>query len=204
MRVMLAILIFVITGCSQVLASFRLSEEVTMDVTRMTADEKMFDVRVEFVESSEQYRYIIQEGEVGAGTFLVECWKTDSSDGRIRGYDHQWQTSLDSVSTGKLTRSFKVYTGRVEGADLAENTRFAMLPRNMEGTVVTNVNPAVFNGHYFAKHRIQGEIVEKAQVFGTWQLSWQSNEVRIDVGNQYIVFKDGTLFSFTIDDGRGR
>jgi hypothetical protein len=204
MRVLLAMLAVVVTGCYQTLASFRLSDDVTMDVTRMAADETMFDVRVEFKESSAEYRYLIQEGDVGGGNFLVECWKTDSSDGEIWGYDHHWQQFLDSDGFTALTRRFTVYVGKVEGEDLEEKTRFAMLPRNMDGTVVTNINPALFNADYFARHRLQGRIVERAQVSGTWRLTWEPGMVRIDVGHHYVVFKDGATFSFVIEDGRGR
>lgn len=189
-----------LTGCTSVLATFRLSKDVTMDVTRIAADGKRFDVRVVFREGSKEYNYLIQEGDLLNGTVFVECWETDE-DGEIRGYDHHWQEGLDSKVTPMISRKFKVYTGRVEGADLTAFGRFGMLPRNMDGSVLTNVDPRFFNADYFAKHKVAGEVVARAQVIGIWQLSWQFNKVTVSVGEEFIVCNDGAILSFTTSQG---
>ena len=189
-----------LTGCTSVLATFKLSDDVEMDVTRIAADGSRFDVRVVFREGSAEYDYLVQEGDLLNGTVFVECWNTDEQ-GEIRGYDHHWQSGLDSKKVPLLTRKFLVYTARVEGADLTRTGRFAMLPKNLEGTVVTNIDPLYFNHeNYFAKgHKIQGEIVAKAQVSGTWQLSWQYDQVQITVGDEFIVYRDGACMIFQIE-----
>ena len=201
----LAPLIFALaflTGCTSVLATFRLSKDVEMDVTRVAADGTKFDLRVVFREGSEEYDYLIQEGDLLNGTVFVECWNTDE-DGEIIGYDHHWQDIVDSTATPVVTREYKVYVGRVQGADLTKS-RFGMLPRNIDGSVVTNIDPQSFNhDNYFAKgHKIQGTIVEKAQVSGTWLLSWQPGQIRVEVGNEFLVCSDGAVLVFQVQRGR--
>jgi len=191
-----------LTGCTSVLATFKLSDDVEMDVTRIAADGSRFDVRVVFREGSAEYDYLVQEGDLLNGTVFVECWNTDEQ-GEIRGYDHHWQSGLDSKKVPLLTRQFLVYVGRVQGADLTKS-RFGMLPRNIDGSVVTNIDPQSFNhDNYFAKgHKLQGTIVEKAQVSGTWLLSWQPGQLRVEVGNEFLVCSDGAVLVFQVQRGR--
>lgn len=197
MRIVLLIVAVLLTGCSAPLMSFRLSEDVTMDVDRMYADDESFDVRIDFTEHSEEHEYLIQEGDLGF-VFFVECWKT-TEDGEIRGYDHQWAEDLGAAPM--LVREFKVYTGTVAGADLTKRQSFAMLPQNIDGSVVTNVDPRYFNyDNYFSLgHRIQGRVVEQAQVVGTWRLIWTPNTVRVDTEHGYIVWSDGAVLIFEVE-----
>jgi len=201
MRIALLIVALLTTGCTQVLASFRVSDDVTMDVIHMESSPTGFDVKVEFREHDKKHRYLIQEGDLG-NLYFVECWET-RGDGSIRGYDRHWTKLVDSAGLSLVVRRFKVYTGTVEGVDLTDRTYFGMLPQNQDGSVVTNIDPEYFNhDNYFGKgHRLQGTIVERAQVFGTWQLSWQSNQVRIDVGNEFIAWNDGAYVVFQVGKG---
>jgi len=198
MRVVLTILALFVSGCATPLVSFRLSDDVTMDVMQMSADEERFDVRVEFQESNTTYKHLIQEGDAGWNIIFVECWETDD-EGAIDGYDHHHQDGLKGNVS--ITRTLRVYTGRVSGVD-ATSYGFAMLPQNFDGSVITNVNPEFFNKEHFAKHKLQGLVLERAQVTGTWQLTWHPNEVRIDVGHEFVVSKDGAILSFTTESHR--
>lgn len=178
-----------LAGCCQIQPTFHLSNDVSMEVLETEVSEDSFDLKIEFKEET-PHGYLVQQGTVEAGD-LVECWKTRNC-GTIKGHDHQWASGIQAPT---LRRDFVVYAATVEGADLTERQHFAILPASMDGSVQTTVDPKTFNyENYFAKgHKIQGRIVDRAQVTGTWSLIWTPNQIRIETENGFAVYSNGAF-----------
>lgn len=169
MRYLAAILVLLLTGCAP-LATFRLSPEVDLEVYRLEHSEAGFDVKVRFSETSD-FEEVIQEGTLPTGETFVEKF---TSSGGHTWTDYHYDRELLGFARGE--RKLVVYPGRSTGTD-DTFLGFAMLPKNLSGSAVTNTNPKLFNARYCAAYRITGRVLAESQAKGWWALDWSKERL---------------------------
>lgn len=162
------LLLFLLTGCAPI-ATLSLSSEVDLEVHRAVADQEMFSVKVKFLNKT-NHPEVIQEAHAELGYVFVE--KFEAANGSSYTDNH-----YNSGLQGQLVRKMRVYAGRTAGTDDTW-AGFAMLPKNMDGTVVTVVDKT-FNAAYQSEHQIRGEVVAQSAVTGEWEIHWKPGYVEV-------------------------
>lgn len=179
MRYLALLLTFLCVGCAATpVASFKLSDEVTLHVASMEATDDSFQAKVWFHEDTE-HAEIIQEGRLHTGHTFVEKFAANSNTYTDTHYFHGLR------GEAKATRSMTVYAGMTVGTD-ETFAGFAMLPQNMDGSFISTIGPAWFNVKYNSKHRIAGAVVTESNIRGEWSLTWTT-------GQLLLTTTDGTL-----------
>lgn len=179
MRYLALLLTFLCAGCATTpVASFKLSDEVTLHVVSMEATDDSFQAKVWFYEDTE-HAEIIQEGRLHTGQNFIEKFAANSN--TYTDTHHYFGLR----GSPRVTRTMTVYAGLTAGTD-ATFAGFAMLPRNMDGSVVSTIDPAGFNVKYNSKHRITGAVVRESKTRGEWSLTWTANKLLLTA-------PDGTL-----------
>lgn len=102
---------------------------------------------------------IVQEVVCADGKVLVECFRLSQGDS-IQDR-HTWSDASEA-------RTMTVYLAKVEGVDW--RGRFAHLPQNMDGSLVTNIG-LNFNAEYQRTHKTQGRIVARSEESFTWRFA---------------------------------
>lgn len=178
---MLALLI---CGCAP-LATFRLSEDVEMEVYSMTADSTSYEAKVKFVEHT-PFHEVIQEGQMDQDQRFVEKFKSCPN----TGTDTHCTNGLDPLQSD--SRVMTVYVGNTYGTKEL-SSGFAMLPANRDGSVITNTS-LFFNKKYRDSFpELTGEIIARSLIEGRWMLSWVAGTLTITTPSGKISVRNGVI-----------
>lgn len=115
--------------------------KVRVEVESATVTANSFEVRVRFYEWTD-YEGVIQELSDGS-TVLVEVFKLPN--GRFESFRYDCHTASGLSLSSRYERTMVLYPGNAKGVDWAGG--FAHLPKNKDGSVVTNIGPN-FNADY--------------------------------------------------------
>jgi len=182
--VMVLFALLLTAGCSAPLAVFRLSDDVSMAVYSMHADHDGFEVKVKFREST-VYPEVIQEGVLPTRATFVEKFPAD--DETFMDRHHAYGLAAHAISSRTMT----VYVGETRGTDDTW-LGFAMLPQNLDGSVVTNTDPKKFNAQYTRSHAITGRIVRAGTSRGVWSLHWSPHRLLLRTDSGSLLWSQGT------------
>ncbi len=179
-----AIFFLSLTGCRSVV-EVPLTDHLTLVVKELGATDTSFRALLGFRETTD-YEEIIQEVEIknkdGVQLRLVESFDTtwwevplDLRDDGVQATvtDHHWS----AVASGWEHRDCRFYAGRVMGAD-KDSVGFAMLPQNMDGSVVTSISDKV-NQRYRRRQKIKGRVMERHPETGHYWIDWIPGQITI-------------------------